>query len=210
MNEVVTFLNQWQTLLGAVITAAAAFAVAFLVSHIDRRRENLAAAMVITSDLTTVVGAERVLNEIADHEGIADEHLAIWTAQRLTSLRPRLSPLFDGYIARLMLVDVKLSAYLELFKVVYRDVEYKLERLEADIQHYNVNDRFPRPEEDVRRDLDLVGTGFRRAAGYARCAERLLNILVLSNWPSLHRLRRTLYRTKVEKDCEKILKSGAL
>ncbi|MEK7730875.1 MAG: hypothetical protein AAB363_03365 [Planctomycetota bacterium] len=41
MADMISVLEKWQSLAGATISATAAFAVAFLVAHINRRREDV-------------------------------------------------------------------------------------------------------------------------------------------------------------------------
>jgi hypothetical protein len=124
--------------------------------------------------------------------------------------RPRLSPLFDGCVARLMPVDVNLAAHLELFNVIYRDVENHVFKLSDDVVYFREHKTLLRSKQDIKADADRVRNGLALASKHAECAERLLFQLVLSHWPTLHRLRRTIWPSKPEIECGDFLRKGAL
>ena len=210
MADVISALEKWQSLAGAIISATAAFAVAFLVAYIHRRREDVSAAMVLVGNLTTVMSANETLRTLAANEKVADNDYPMWLVLRLSSSRPVLSPLFDGCVARLMPVDTTLAAHLELFSVIYHSVERHLDRIVEDIEYFREHQKLLRSKDDTKADAEVVKAGFSLAAKHGECAERLLALFVLSNWPTLHRLRRLVWTTKVETECQRLLKTGAL
>lgn len=210
MTDLLSILKEWQSLVGATITAAAAFSVAFLVAYINRRREDISAAMVLVGNLTTVLAADRTLRTLSEKEQISEDDYPMWLAQRLCSSRPVLSPLFDGCVSRLMPVDTNLASHLELFNVTYRGVEQHSDRIIEDIEYFREHQKLRRSKADTKADAEVVKAGFAMAAEHAECAERLLSLLVLSNWPTLHKIKRLVRPTKTDKECRRVLKTGAL
>lgn len=210
MADMISVLEKWQSLAGATISATAAFAVAFLVAHINRRREDVSAAMVLIGNLTTVMSANETLRTLAAKDKVTDDDYPMWLAQRLSSSRPTLSPLFDGCVSRLMPVDTTLAVHLELFNVIYRSVERHLDRIVEDIEYFQKHQTLLHSKKDTKADAEVVKGGFVLAAKHAECAERLLALLVLGNWPTLHRMRRLVWSTKAEIECKRFLNTGAL
>jgi len=210
MAELVATVKEWQELIGAIIGAFAALAVALLVAHSARRREDIAAAMVVVGNLTTLMAAEDTIKRIAGEQKVPPKDYPIFVVSRLTHSRPRLSPLFEPSVARLMLFDVSLAAHLELFTVIYRGVEHHVDVLRRDIEHHNEHDKMLRSEKDVRADAELVEKGIALAAKHAACAERLLALLVLSRWRLINRARMAIRATKEELGCKAFLKTGTL
>lgn len=210
MADFIFALEEWQSLAGAIVSATAAFLVAFLLAYINRRRENVSAAMVLVCNLTTVMSANETLRALAAKEKVTDDDYPMWLVTRLSSSRPTLSPLFEGCVAKLMPVDTTLAAHLELFGVNYRSVERHLDRLVEDFEYVRKYQKFLRSKEDIKADAEVAKIGFSLAAKHGECAERLLALFVFSNWPTLHRLRRLVRTTKGEKECSRLLKTGAL
>ena len=99
---------------------------------------------------------------------------------------------------------------LELFNVIYRGVERHSDRIIEDIEYFREHQKLIRSKADTKADADVVRSGFVMAAKHAECAERLLSLLVLSNWPTLHRVNRFVRPTGADKECRRFLKSGAL
>lgn len=210
MAELIATIKEWQELIGAIIGGLAALAVALLVAHSSRRRDDVSAAMVVVGNLTTLMVAESTIKRIAAEQKVAPSNYAMFVASRLTHSSPKLSPLFEASVARLMLVDVTLAAHLELFGVIYRGVEHHVNAIRRDIDHHNEHGKSLRSKSDVQADAELVENGLAMAARNAACAERLISLLVLSDWRLIHRVRMFIKPTKEECDCKTFLKSGAL
>lgn len=210
MTDVVAILKEWQSLAGAIVTATAAFSIAFLVAYINRRREDISAAMVLVGNLTTVLAADGTLRTLSEHEQVSEDDYPMWLARRLSSSRPVLSPLFDGCVSRLMPVDTYLASHLELFNVIYRSVERHSDRIIEDIEYFREHQNLLRSKADTKADAEVVKSCFAMAAKHAECAERLLSLLVLSNWPTMHRIKRLVYPTQADKECRRLLKTHAL
>lgn len=210
MEILLATLREWQSLAGALVGAAASLSVAFLVAYINRRREDVSAAMVLLGNLVSVRSANSVLDDLARNENVSLTDYPMWLAGRLMSSRPQLSPLFDGCVARLMPVDPHLAAHLELFSIVYRSVEKHTDKLVRDSQYFQENGKLLREMHDTVADATVIQNGLATAARHAECAESLLSRLILGNWPTLHRVRRLLRPSIHECDCKRLLITGAL
>jgi hypothetical protein len=154
--------------------------------------------------------AHTVLSELAAKEAVPEAEHPMWLAGRLTSSRPSLSPLFEGCVARLMPVDPHLAAHLELFGMIYRGVEHHVNKLVRDIEYFQEHDKLLRDKKDTTADATVVASGLSRAAKHAECAENLLSKLVIGNWPTWYRVSRWLFPTTRERDCRRMLETGAL
>lgn len=210
MADAIATIKEWQELIGAIIGALAALGVALLVAYSGRRRDDLSAAMVVVSNLTTLMAAEDTIRRMAAEKKVPAEDYPMFVALCLTHSRPKLSPLFESSVARLMLANVSIAAHLELLNVIYRGMEHHVDIMRCDIDHCNQHGKLPRSEKDVRADIELVEKSLTMAARHASCAERLLSLLVLSNWRLFHRVRMTIKATKEECDCQAFLKTGTL
>lgn len=210
MELVLSTLKEWQALAGAVVGAFASLSVAFLVAYINRRREDKSAAMVLSGSLVNVRGAHSVLDELAKKENVSETDYPMWLAGRLASSRPKISPLFEGCVARLMPVDAHLAAHLELFSIVHHSVEHHIDQLVRDIHHFQEHGKLLRDKRDTMADAKVIEQGLAKAARYAECAEYLLSKLVLGNWPTLYRVKRLLFPSNHECNCKRLLETGAL
>ncbi len=210
MADWLATLKDWQPLAAAIITATAALSVAFLVAYITRRREDKSAAMLLIGSLALMKVAHDTLTKLATEESLADEDHAIWLSGRLVVSMPKIIPLFEGSVARLMPTDVTLAAHLQLFISIYRVVDEVIETLKGDVDYYREYNKLLRSREDMKVDAEVLRTHFAMMAEHAKCAERLLTQLVLSNWPTIHRVRRWLVPSKQHRNCETILRKGTL
>jgi hypothetical protein len=205
MDEIVVFLDKWQTLAGAIIGGLIALLVALLVAYKARRQEDLSAAMLLVGNLVTVRTASRALEDLAKEENIADENLPYWLSEKLVRRRIALSPMFEASRIRLMPVDVRLAAHLELFQVIFTDIEAKLDMLTNDFAAFDAEEKTTRNPEVLKADCRVIHKGFITAVAHAKCAERILTLKVLSNWPTFHAVRMMLKKTSEEKACRNLL-----
>lgn len=205
MDEIVAFLDKWQTLAGAIIGGLIALLVALLVAYKARRQEDLSAAMLLVGNLVTVRTASRALEDLAKEENIANENLPYWLSEKLVRRRIALSPMFEASRIRLMPVDVRLAAHLELFQVIFTDIEAKLDMLTNDFAAFDAEEKTTRNPEVLKADCRVIHKGFITAVAHAKCAERILTLKVLSNWPTFHAVRMMLKKTSEEKACKNLL-----
>lgn len=205
MFELASFADKWQTLIGAIVGGIFSLLVALLVAYQAQRREDLAAGMLVVGNLATVTTALRTLEELAASEKIGEEDLPYWFSEKLVRRRITLSPLFEASRIRLMPVDVYLAAHLELFQVVFTDIEAKLDMLTNDFAAFDSSKKTTRNAEILKADARVVLRGFRKAAEHAECAQRILVLKVLSPFPTFHSLRIGLFRTEKEKACKALL-----
>lgn len=205
MEELAAFLDKWQTLAGAVIGGIVSLIVALLVAYKARRREDLSAAMLVVGNLSTVTTASRALKELAQQENINQEDLPYWFSEKLVRRRVVLSPLFEALRIRLMPVDVHLAAHLELFQVIFTDIEAKLGMLTDDFAAFDSAKKTTRNADVLKADARVIYKGFEKAAVHAKCAQRILVLKVLSNFPTFHAIRMVLFATREEKECRQLL-----
>jgi hypothetical protein len=206
MDILLSYLEKWQTLVGSVIGGLMALGVALLVAYKARRHEDLAAAMLVVGNLVTVRTASRVLKELSAADKIDDQHLAYWFSEKLVRRRITLSPVFEASRIRLMPIDVHLAAHLELFQVLFTDVVAKLDTLANDYAAFDLSSKTTRPVELLRTESKIVYQGFEAAVRHARCAERILTVKVLSNYPTFHGIRMALFPSKEERECQCLLR----
>jgi len=205
MDEIAAFLDKWQTLAGAIIGSLIALLVALLVAYKARRQEDLSAAMLLVGNLVTVRTASRALEDLAKEENIASESRPYWLSEKLVRRRITLSPMFEAPRIRLMPVDVRMAAHLELFQMIFTDIEAKLDMLTNDFAAFDAKEETTRNPEALKADCRIIYEGFIKAVAHARCAERILTLKVLSNWPTFHAVRLMLKKTSEDKACKTLL-----
>lgn len=101
-----------------------------------------------------------------------------------------------------MPLNVYLAAHLELFQMMFVDIESKLDILAEDFRAVESKSDDKRDVEIIRADSHSVYEGFMLAAKHAECAERILVTRVLSKYPTLHGFRSILFPTPLEKECK--------
>ena len=65
-TTLVKWLNHWQDLVGAIIGGLMGIVGAFIVAYAQKRREENAAAMLLSSDFTAFVGSIQEVKKAAD------------------------------------------------------------------------------------------------------------------------------------------------
>lgn len=206
MSELIDIARTWQELIGAVIGAIAALGVALLVAYGARRREDISAAMVVVSNLSSLIIAEATISKIAQEEHTEEENYPLFVASRLTNTCPILSPLFASCVARIMPINSSMAAHLELVSVIYyNNIQQHSAQLRTDIAFYRQHGKHLRPENDMRADAALLSTGLTMIGKHAKCAEKLVSNLVLSNWPIYHRIRSYFFPSAEDKESDALL-----
>lgn len=102
-----------------------------------------------------------------------------------------------------------MAAHLDLFHTIYSGVEHHLDRLHQDFEQIRKNGKSIRSTEAMKADASLVKKGFFIAAAHANCAETLVTETVLSNFPTVHCLRRRISPSKEVKECKGLLTKGS-
>lgn len=205
METFVSFLDQWQTLIGAIIGGIFALLVALLVAYKARRQEDLAAAMLVVGNLVTIRTAARTLLDLAEEQEIKENEFPFWLSEKLARHPLILSHMFEASRVRLMPLDVHLAAHLEIFQVVFSDIQQKISVLAEDIAEFDVSEKTARNDEAVKADAPIIKQGFFTAAAHAECAERIITLKVLSNYPTYHSLRMRFFPSAEEIECKKLL-----
>lgn len=208
MSEIVIFLEKWQTLLGSIIGGIIALFVALIVAHSLRRREEVASAMLLLSDITEVRIAFEVLRDLAVEKKIPDNEYPLWLAEKLAGSFPKLSPLFENAVVRMLPINAVLAAHLTLFHKIYTGVEINVKRIQEDFRLFNEKGKPNRSKDHFKADANLINKHFPLAVQHATCAGSLISDLILSKTPTFKILRRRFWQTPEEKECMKRLKKG--
>lgn len=203
----IAFLDKWQTLIGAILGGIIALGAALIVAYRAERRSDIAAAMQIIGTLVSVRTAGHLLDELAEEKGIANpDDRAAWQAEKLVSLRPKLSPLFEASIARVMPLDVTTAAHLHFFLSQYLDLEEKLQRISSDIKELERTGKPARDRNYMMADAKHAARVFGAVVGHADCAEHLLTKFVLSKMALWNRLWCGWFPDEQTTKCRKVLR----
>lgn len=209
MTDFVVWLFKWQTLIGAAFGGVIGLLSALIVAKSARRHEEISAAMVLSGNLAKVVSSSQVLLKQSEDQGVAEQDRHLWLAEKLAKYRPNISPMFEASVMRVMPVNGKLAAHLELFRLIYADIDLILGRIADDYEVFKRTGAARRSKEEMSADADRATSGFEIAVQHAICAEHLLAKLILSNTPTFNKLRMLLWKTKKERSCEDLLRTGA-
>jgi len=203
-NAFIDDLRQWQNLVGAVVGGIFALGVAVLVAYLARSREDRAAAMILTAAFVSIRARHTSLERLAKEQLVPANDYYKWLSEKLIQSRPKLSQVFEGSLARLMLVNTWLAVHLELFRTLYHEMDEKLERLAEDYKNLHENGAPLRPLANVEADQKLASDSFAAAVRHASCAEHLLALLVLGRMPTWHALRLRFLPDPTEKQCREL------
>jgi hypothetical protein len=205
----IDFIFRWQTLIGAVLGGMFALATALIVASSMKRREEVAAGMIVVTNLTAVRIALEAINSLPAKESISESEFPLWFSDRLVGLYPGLSTLFEASVARVMPVDVYLAAHLSLFQRIYSQIGVMVEKLSVDYNHFHEHGKPLRPKDHVIADCRLISRHFPMAVEHAECAEAIIGKLILSNFPTWNRVRRFFHVNERERECRKLLRIGS-
>jgi hypothetical protein len=182
--------------------------VALLVAYLSRRREDRAAAMLLVGSLVQMISRKVALEELAKKRAVPAADYHKWLSEKLVQSRPKLSTEFEASLIRLMPAHVYLAAHLELFKTVFAGMSENLDRIAEDYKNLHEKGKTLRPVAVMEADAKVATQSFEVAVLHARCAEHLIAEVVLSHFPSWHRLRQWLHPTDEERKCLELLRRG--
>ena len=209
MTEFSETLFNWQTLIGSIFGGVFALFAALIVAFYVRKREEVASAMLVLSNLISVrITAEALTHVAKETEEIPVEDYPLWLSDKLVKSHPLLSMLFESSVARIMPVDACMAAHLSLFHRTYSTIEIILERLSNDFEYFQEHGKPLRSIEQFRADADIVNNHLNRAVRHASCAELLISKLILSRVSAWQRVIRHIRMNREEKACLRILKEG--
>ena len=119
--------------------------------------------MIILKDLIAVRVAYEALAHIAQNNGITEDEYPLWFSEKLVGSHPPLTALFEASVARIIPIDVSLSAHLSLFQRIYLEIEKMLNRWSKDYSHFHEHGKPVRSKEDLIADAHLIKKNFDRA-----------------------------------------------
>ena len=212
MTNLICFLDHWQSLAGAFVGGLSGLVAALVVAGSANRREQRAAAMLIIVDLTSFGAAGETLRQLGKKLNVPSDKHHLLLANGLVISRPKLSPLFEASMVRVMTVDDNLSAHLSMIKIVYSSIEESFARLRLDVDTAKgqLGDRAPRAEQEKEADARLIAMGFARIEAHAKCADMLMSNLIFSRFRLWHRIRMRLRPNDEEKECARLLREGTV
>lgn len=201
------FLDNWQTLIGTILGGLIALSAALVVAFRVERREDLSAAMVVVSTLVPVRVAAKQLNRLVDEKHLTDlDERATFVAEKLVWMRPKLSPMVEASIARIMPIEVTTAAHLTFFLSQYTDMEQKLESYGSAVKQFQSGREPERGQQYLLVDARSATQTFFDSAKHAECAEHLLEQFVLSRNAFLHRVWFRWFPDTKTKNCREMLK----
>ncbi|TCS35800.1 hypothetical protein EDC30_10999 [Paucimonas lemoignei] len=161
----------------------------------------------LVADLFGVCSSVDTIKQMAREKGVKVEDLNYFMVEKLTHIRPVLSPLFDSSFLRVVNCDKSLGSYLSLFQGLMRSVEPVYLRLADDLYLIAKGQKPDRGIELINADVATVCNAYIKAADYAEFAIYFLERAVISRSPKLYKLRRRIFRNEKEKKAEHVLKN---
>ena len=189
MDVDIDSIYKWQTLIGAIMGGVFALAVAFIVSYKAQRRDEISSGYIVISSLVSFVGANKVLLKHAEKNNISDENYPIWVCERLVSMKPSLSALYETAMARIISKNNRLAINLSVISTTNCEIESAFKRVEADFEYHSINGRERRSATLKKADAALVSRGFNKIADNSECAVHLVTMLVTSHFPTWNRFK---------------------
>ena len=208
MDDLISFLSKWQELIGALLGGLLGLMAALIVARDARRREQRVAAMVLTVDFIEISQASKSLRLAMGQAKVeAENHAARAIGALVTHGHPQISPLFEGHLAAVQLVNISLAAHCSIFSKIYRDFERKMERLAEEHQLARTGKSTLGPNE-IKTAVTQLYDEFELAAEHAACGTLLIDYYILGKRTWWHRLKTRLGAPPPSKECAYILKHG--
>jgi hypothetical protein len=203
-------LHDWQELAGAFLGGLFALLVAWYVATDARRREERAAAMIVITALVRLAGNYRAAKQQFEKGQDDPDRVVVDMAAMFALHSPTLSALASEAIHRLLMVHPHLSAHLSLLEMINSEVEASLVRWRQDIEDFvrSGEKEFKRSPGSRFGDAKTIARGTSTMVNHAACAVFLLNRLVLSRFPTFHRLLLAVFPGKIKKLCREGLAVG--
>lgn len=117
----------------------------------------------MVDNLVTVRPASRTLEDLAKEQNIGNESLAHCLSEKLVRRRIALSPMFEASRIRLTPADVRMAAHLDLFQVLFTDIEANLDMLTNDFAAFDEKKKTTRNPEVLKVDCQVIHEGFIKA-----------------------------------------------
>lgn len=203
--DLISFLRDWENLSGAVIGGVFSLVVALIVARSARRADEHAAAMIVISNLVQFLTRVRILEKMAKEQKVPEQDYGKWASEKLTYSRPKLSGTFEGSVARLLRLHVSVAAHLELFYMLARDIDERIDRISEDFKEFHAHGKPRRPSEVMEADANLIASSLSDAALHADLAEYMLTKLVLGSYPTFYRIRRAIFPSEKDKQSVRAL-----
>jgi len=209
-DDLITLLYDWQRLAGAFLGGIFALLVAWYVAKDARAREERSAAMVAVSALLRFAGSYRAAEIKAKKDNELEDKITLAVAGLFALHSPTISASATAAMQRLLLVNAHLAAHLSLLEMINGEIEAALSRWRRDEEQFSKGGEkeFARNLQSMLADAKTIRGGASRMINHAACATVLLNRLVLSRFPTFHRLRVTIWRSGIDKMCREGLRLG--
>lgn len=211
MTEFISFIDQWQTLIGSLLGGMFALGTALVLASSAVRAARRTAATLLIVDLLSIVSVSENLEALSQEEQINQTEYPLWISRQLNWQRPQLSSSYDAHAANLVGVDMKLSAHLSLLKMVYSDLGIRLARIANDTENGRTSNlqRIPRAPPVTESDAKTIAQQLKLAGTHAACSVHLLEQLVINRTPVfLKRIRMRVCPTPIEITSKELLRAG--
>lgn len=200
--ELVEFIYKWKEIAGAIIGGLFSLAVALIVARDARTREERSAATLLIVTFTNFLARHASLADLENRQSVPAQDRHKWLSEKLAKSGPKLSPLSEAALARLLPIDAALAAHLELFRTLHGEIESHTERISQDYRDFHERGKALRSADVMEADAKIIVSAFDGAAKHAECAAHLLEKLVLSHIPTWNYIRMRLFPTQQDRVCQ--------
>lgn len=200
--ELIDFIYKWREIAGAIIGGLFALLVALIVARDARTRENRSAATLLIATFTNFAARHASLTELEKVQSVPIQDRHKWLSEKLAKSGPKLSPLAQAALARLLPIDAALAAHLELFRTLHDELEIHTERISQDYRDFHEHGKALRSSDVMEADAKIVVSAFDGAAKHAECGVYLLEKLVLSYLPIWHYIRMSQFPSQQDRVCQ--------
>lgn len=195
----ITWLHDWQEIIGAAIGGAMGFVGAYWVAHNAKSREEIIAAKIIITYLMAIQEKTRAQDEAMQASSIPEENKEQEFAFRYLLRKPIPSPLIDMAMATASTLPNKLPALLANFGLIYRNVEDSAARLLEQMIIAERNNTKLSATLTINSDIHNIYQGAHQASELAEQIIPLLNKSVISRVRLFHNVFSSFSH---EKNCD--------
>ncbi|MDH5547968.1 MAG: hypothetical protein OEZ43_20515 [Gammaproteobacteria bacterium] len=208
MNDLVNFMDKWQTLAGSFLGGVFALLVAMYVAWNAKNRDEIVSAMVIVPDLLHIFAARSRIAEIAASKRVPKAKWDLLYATLLVKQKPKLSPMYTMSMSRILPVNISLATHLSMIDKIYPILCERIDEIKEYLNVLDSTDKLPVSIDVFNGKIRNISNDMKLVSKHAFCANELIHKLILSKIAMWYRFVYLVRVPSAKDKCYTLVKTG--